>query len=257
MSYTVTLTRNTIPEDDQKAWEYLDELYATETHEQSEDFLELIEKFKIKFPCICDLSDDEVDEGVWSDGPLSNNAGKNLTTLGIVFSAVEKTLPYLIKTANENHFAVFDGQEGIIFRPHKPKKIIWQDYTGAEKQKKATLYETLLIFDNINWEEDTYAHFPITERYLFQIMGQKDEQFLIEITDSENMIFHQKYVNRNECRKTMAQMFIKNQVEPKMFEGFEVAKPPSHIMDKIVPVILVLILLGLVAYMICDIAKYW
>ena len=124
MSYNITLTRNTVPSDNNKAWKYWEELQKQETDEQSEDFLDLIEKFKKKFPCICDLPDDEIDNGVWSDGPLSNNAGKNLTTLGIVFSAVENVMPFLVETANENNFVVFDHQSGKIFRPKSTANII-------------------------------------------------------------------------------------------------------------------------------------
>lgn len=122
MSYTITFTRNTIPANNNEAWKYLEKLQEQETDEQSEDFLDLIEKFKEKFPCICDLSDDEIDAGVWSDGPLSNNAGKNLTTLGIVSSAVETVMPFLVKIANENNFVVFDYQSRKIFRS-KPTTI--------------------------------------------------------------------------------------------------------------------------------------
>lgn len=136
MSYNVTLTRNTIPADDEKAWKYLEELQGQETKEQSQDFLELIEKFKSKFPCICDLPDEETDNGVWSDGPLSDNVGKNLTTLGVIFSAVEKVMPFLIETANKNNFVVFDDQLGQIFRPElttektSRKKSFWDKLLG-------------------------------------------------------------------------------------------------------------------------------
>lgn len=119
MSYTVTITRNNISQSDEKAWAELDELYEKEDaqNEQSADFLDLIEKLKSNFPCICDLPDNEVDNGVWSDGPLSNNAGKDLTTLGVAYFQVDTVIPFLIKTANENGFVVFDSQSGKISRP--------------------------------------------------------------------------------------------------------------------------------------------
>ena len=119
MSYNLTISRNNISSDDKQAWADLDSLYEKEdlATEQGQDFLDLIEKLKAKFPCICDLPDDEVDDGVWSDGPLSNNAGKDLTTLGVVWSQVDNAIPFLIKTANEKGFVVFDSQTGIISRP--------------------------------------------------------------------------------------------------------------------------------------------
>jgi hypothetical protein len=121
MSYNVTISRNNISSDDKQAWADLNSLYEKEDleTEQGQDFLDLIEKLKATFPYICDLPDDEVDDGVWSDGPLSNNAGKDLTTLGVVWSQVDNAIPFLIKTANENGFVVFDSQTGIISRPSK------------------------------------------------------------------------------------------------------------------------------------------
>lgn len=260
MSYDITLTRNTVPADDGKAWEYLNELEEKETGEQSTDFLELIERFKEKFPCICDLSDDEIDSiGVWSDGPLSNNVGKNLTRLSLVYSGVEKAMPYLIKTANDNGFVVFDSQEGIVFRPHAAKKVTYQDYGKSERRKVVTLYGMLAIFNSINWDKGIYASFPITDKYLFQIMGEKEDLFMVEITDSENLIFHQKYVNRKECRKIIAEMFIKDEVTPEMFEGFKVgaAKSSSHVINTIGPILLIILFLGLVAYFIYDVLRYF
>jgi len=115
MSYNILLTRNTIPADDNQAWKYLWELKEKENRVKAADFLALIEKFKLKYPCICDLEDP--DAGIWSDGPLSNNAGENVTTLGLIYPAVEEALPFLIQTANENGFVVFDDQVGEIFRP--------------------------------------------------------------------------------------------------------------------------------------------
>lgn len=126
MSYNVTITRNTISPDDAKAWDELDVLLDQKnvTDEKGKDFLDLIEKLKLKFPCITTLSDDEIDNGVWSDGPLSNNAGKNTTTIGIVFSQVTNVMPFLIKTATENGFVVFDPQTGKISRPRNAKSTV-------------------------------------------------------------------------------------------------------------------------------------
>lgn len=109
MSYNVTISRKNISPDDKQAWAELNKLYEQEDSatEQGQDFLDLIEKLKVKFPCICYLPDDKVDDGIWSDGPLSNNAGKDLTTLGVVFSQVDNAIPFLIKTANDNGFVVF------------------------------------------------------------------------------------------------------------------------------------------------------
>lgn len=118
MSYTVTITRNDAPAEDEAAWVWLRACLKQEAGEQADDFLALVERFKAVYPCICDLPDDKADEGVWSDGPLSNNAGNNAATLGMVFSAVDTVLPFLVATSNEAGFTVFDYQTKTIYRPH-------------------------------------------------------------------------------------------------------------------------------------------
>jgi hypothetical protein len=86
MSYTVSITRNNVPAQNRQAWQYLDGLFEKESGPAASDYILLIDQLREKYPCICDLPDDLVDEGVWSDGPLVNNAGKDITTLGVVYS---------------------------------------------------------------------------------------------------------------------------------------------------------------------------
>lgn len=116
MSYNVFITRNDIPQDDSKAWEILNTLERGEFKKGAEDFKNLILKITETYPCICDLSDEDLDKGVWSDGPLINNAGKDITVLGIC-NNIENVVPFIIKTANSMNFVVFDDQIGAIFRP--------------------------------------------------------------------------------------------------------------------------------------------
>ncbi len=117
MSYTVSITRNDISPNDQIAWQQVEKLDEQENGESSPDFISLINKLTERYPCICDLPEDDVDEGVWSDGPLIDNAGKNITILAIVYSQVDQVLPFLIETANQMGFVVFDYQEEKIYRP--------------------------------------------------------------------------------------------------------------------------------------------
>jgi hypothetical protein len=150
MSYTITITRRTIPANDREAWIYLDKLHEQEPGTQAEDFLQLLDVFKQQFPCICDLPEKHSDKGVWGDGPLSDNAGENLTTLGIVYTAVDHVLPIITQIAMEYGFAVFDPQTGEIFaldpdmplpanpsipnvQPIKPlvKKSLWTRLLGS------------------------------------------------------------------------------------------------------------------------------
>jgi hypothetical protein len=65
-----------------------------------------------RFPCICDD-----DAGPWSDGPLINNFGREVATLGISFSRVEEVLPFLIASANAQGMWVLDAQDEKLHLP--------------------------------------------------------------------------------------------------------------------------------------------
>lgn len=119
MSYNVSITRNDIPGDDKQAWKFIEELYNNDNGQPSRDFVDLIRKLTEKYPCISDLPDDKVDDGVWSDGPLVNNAGDKITTIGVVYSQVENVIPFVIEVSNNLGFVVFDDQTGLIWRPDK------------------------------------------------------------------------------------------------------------------------------------------
>lgn len=107
MSYIVSITRNDVPKNDKQAWQYLEELSKNDSGNSATDFVELIKKFTATYPCICDLPDDQVGDGVWSDGPLVNNAGENITTLGVVFSQVENVMPFLIEISKPIRLCYF------------------------------------------------------------------------------------------------------------------------------------------------------
>jgi hypothetical protein len=66
-----------------------------------------------RYPCICTLADEDVDGGVWSDGPLWNNFGHRAA----VYSRVNEVLPFLVETANDLGLTVFDWAGPSIHRP--------------------------------------------------------------------------------------------------------------------------------------------
>ena len=120
MSYIVSITKSDLPSSDKEAWSYLEELqknYFNTTNESAQIFLDLLSDLTEKYPCICDLPDDKIDDGVWSDGPLKNNAGKEMMSLGVTFSNVNNVIPFLIQKANKLNLTVFDTQTGQIHRP--------------------------------------------------------------------------------------------------------------------------------------------
>jgi len=116
MSYTIAIVLPPVSADNAAAWAALDGFIAQQGARPAL-FQQLHDQLTARYPCICSLSDDEVDDGVWSDGPLINNFGHRAAVLGLVFSCVEEVLPFLIATANGLGLIVFDWQTNSVHRP--------------------------------------------------------------------------------------------------------------------------------------------
>ena len=120
MSYSLVFTRNEIPSDDQEALEWIqtqfDAYYADERPAHPK-FKELHDALTARFPCVCSLSDDEIDDGAWSDGPLINNFSHDLAMVAFPFSRVEDVLPFTIQTAVGLSCSVLDLQDMTVHRP--------------------------------------------------------------------------------------------------------------------------------------------
>lgn len=118
MSYNVAICTPPLPSDDDSAWKEVDSLIK-EQGVTPPVFRELHDQLTARYPCICALPDDRVDEdGVWSDGPLWNDFGHRAAVLGMIYSRVEEVLPFLVRTANDLGFTVFDWAGPSIYRPH-------------------------------------------------------------------------------------------------------------------------------------------
>jgi hypothetical protein len=117
MSYNVAICIQPIPSKDEEAWKAVDSLIDA-SGEPPEVFRGLHNRLTRRYPCICTLSDDRVDDdGVWSDGPLWNDFGHRAAVLGMVYSRVEEGLPFLVETANDLGLVVFDWAGPSIYRP--------------------------------------------------------------------------------------------------------------------------------------------
>jgi hypothetical protein len=116
VSYNVAICTPPIPETDDAAWAAVDSLIDAKGPKPAV-FEELYGRLTSKYPCICTLSDDRVDDdGVWSDGPLWNDFGHRSAVLGIVWSRVDEVLPFLLETANALGLTVFDWGGPTIYR---------------------------------------------------------------------------------------------------------------------------------------------
>ena len=116
MSYNIAICLLPVAPSDQAAWNELDPI-LNEDGDPSSQFVELHARLTKRFPCIRDLPDELIDEGVWSDGPLINNFGPRTAVLGMSYSRVDEVLPFLITTANEMGMTVFDWGTEKIHRP--------------------------------------------------------------------------------------------------------------------------------------------
>jgi hypothetical protein len=67
-----------------------------------------------KYPDLTDLPADQVDDGVWSDGPLINNASGPYFYFGIVWSRLAEVAPFVVAVAQEHGLVCFDPQENEL-----------------------------------------------------------------------------------------------------------------------------------------------
>jgi hypothetical protein len=118
MSYNVAVVIPPLPAGDKEAWEMINSTGVVEEEgPRPEIFVRLHDQLTARYPCICSVPDDEVDNTVWSDGPLINNFLHRAAVLGISWSRVDEVLPFLIKTSNDLGLTVFDWGTDTIHRP--------------------------------------------------------------------------------------------------------------------------------------------
>jgi hypothetical protein len=115
MSYNVAIVIPPVPSDDSVAWEVLDGLIEQQGPRPAV-FQELHDRLTAKYPCMCSVPDEEIDNTVWSDGPLIDNFGHRAAVLGMSYSRVEEVLPFLVATANALGLVVFDWATARVHR---------------------------------------------------------------------------------------------------------------------------------------------
>ena len=115
MSYNVAVVIPPVPPDDAAAWAAVDDLIEQEGPRPAV-FQELHNRLTARYPCMCSVPDEEIDDTVWSDGPLINNFGHRAAVLGMSYSRVEEVLPFLVETANALGLVVFDWATETVHR---------------------------------------------------------------------------------------------------------------------------------------------
>lgn len=119
MSYSLLIVEPPVPATDAEAWAWIEARQEREpgTGPVPSAYHELIDRLTARYPCPCDLPDNEVDDAVWSDGPVRNNAGPLLTHLGISWPRVAEVTPFVVSTAQALGLTVFDPQDAQVHRP--------------------------------------------------------------------------------------------------------------------------------------------
>jgi hypothetical protein len=116
MSYNVAVLLQPVSNDNATAWAVVNEIIEQEGP-RPQVFQELHDLLTARYPCMCAVPDDQIDDTVWSDGPLINNFGHQAAVLGLSYSRIEEVLPFLVETANNLGLVVFDWATETIYHP--------------------------------------------------------------------------------------------------------------------------------------------
>jgi hypothetical protein len=146
MSWVVEIVIVPVADDPNEAWEQLEELREEEVQREystppSPPLHELYSRLTARYPCII-----EDPNSPWSDGPLINNFGEKIATLGISVSRMTDVLSFVVKTATEMGFTVFDGGDETIHRPQGGKPPAeWSIPKPAPQRRPWTLQKLWLL----------------------------------------------------------------------------------------------------------------
>lgn len=137
MSYNFAITIPPVPKNDEEAWEWVNEQSSTYDNDPPSIYYDFVNVLRIKYPCFSDVSENEHDRIIWSDGPILNNLESKAPVLGIRNSRVRDTFPTIVKTANSFNLTVFDFQSETIFRPG--------GISGVSAYSNLTLWDEIVI----------------------------------------------------------------------------------------------------------------
>jgi len=112
MSYVIQITKEKLPKAFLAALTKVSKLKRGGN--PSVNFIALVNNLTQKYPCAS-----VIDDSVWSDGPLVNNAGEFILTLGIIYPKVKEVLPFIISQTQSLGMSVLDCQVGKVYLPLK------------------------------------------------------------------------------------------------------------------------------------------
>ncbi|WP_193166213.1 hypothetical protein [Microbulbifer hainanensis] len=125
MSFTLDLILTDVPDENDAAWKYIEELREEYYEDKSGAHEKLIALHKIltdKYPCLCSYEDDdpEMENSPWADGPMLNNFASKMGMLAILYSRADELFPFILEKALLLDITVADGQSEKIYRPGEP-----------------------------------------------------------------------------------------------------------------------------------------
>jgi len=117
MSYNIAVVNFKLPENFEEAVEIVNPMTGIDVEEIESIYKEFHDKATKIFPCLSNLPDEEVDNGVWSDGPLINNFTVKAPVIGFSYSKVEEALSVIGNLALDMGLSVLDWQSGKVYNP--------------------------------------------------------------------------------------------------------------------------------------------
>jgi hypothetical protein len=117
VSYTIAIVNFRLPERFQDACDLIDGLVGQDTDQVEPVFQRFYDEVTKLYPCLLSLSDDELEQGVWSDGPLINNFKVKVPVVGFVYSKAQEAAPAVCHLALSMGLSILDWQSGLVRNP--------------------------------------------------------------------------------------------------------------------------------------------
>ena len=117
MSYNIAVVDFKLPDDFDEAVALVNPMTEIDIPEVKDIFRNFHDEATKNFPCLCSLSDDEVDDGVWCDGPLIDNFTVKAPVIGFSYSKVEEALPVIANLALDMGLSILDWQAVKVYNP--------------------------------------------------------------------------------------------------------------------------------------------
>ncbi|GAB2899657.1 hypothetical protein ACCI51_18210 [Microbulbifer echini] len=117
MSYNIAVVNFKLPENFEEAVALVNSMTDMDVPEIASIYKEFHDEVTKAFPCLCSLPDDEIDNGVWCDGPLINNFTVKAPVIGFSYSKVEEALPVVGNLALKMGLSVLDWQASKVYNP--------------------------------------------------------------------------------------------------------------------------------------------